>query len=50
MKYDNASNAKQEADETGTPHFLSPEQYSSNVTLTTDIWAFGCILLNIITG
>ena len=29
---------------------MSPEQWKERVTLKTDIWAFGCILLHFVTG
>ena len=29
---------------------MSPEQWNERVTLKTDIWAFGCILLHFVTG
>ena len=29
----------------GTRTYMAPEQFKSHVSLSTDIWAFGCIIL-----
>eukprot|EP01046_Picozoa_sp_COSAG06_P043204 COSAG06_NODE_5625_length_3352_cov_3.523209_2_plen_539_part_00 len=38
----------------GTPAYKAPEQYSSadfgEVTTTTDMWAFGCVVVELLTG
>ena len=34
----------------GTNKFLAPEQFKGIMTLKTDIWIFGCTLLQLATG
>ena len=35
----------------GTHKYMAPEQFSiAEITLKTDIWAFGCVILQICTG
>ena len=36
--------------EAGTYRYMSPEQMKGKVTLSTDVWAFGCIILEFCTG
>ena len=34
----------------GTLRYMSPEQWQGKICLKTDVWAFGCILLEFVTG
>ena len=34
----------------GTRMYMAPEQFDSKVSISTDVWAFGCILLELVTG
>ena len=34
----------------GTFRYMSPEQLENKLTLKSDIWAFGCVLLELATG
>lgn len=34
----------------GTLRYMSPEQLNGNLTFKTDIWAFGCVILQFCTG
>ena len=35
---------------TGTMKFMSPEQQSGTLTKSCDIWAFGCLMMTLMTG
>ena len=50
MKFEGTKNSLQKVSGAGTPHFKSPEQWDDHMSLTTDIWAFGCIIFHFITG
>lgn len=34
----------------GTPRYMAPEQLDGKLTLKIDVWAFGCVLLQLYTG
>ena len=34
----------------GTIRYMSPEQYEGIITFKSDIWSFGCVMLELITG
>lgn len=44
---------EEEADNAGTAgtyRYMSPEQFEGKLSLKTDIWSFGCVLLQFCTG
>ena len=42
-------NSDNKCDGSGTRMYMSPEQLNDKVNLSTDIWAFGCIMLEMFT-
>ena len=49
-KYRNTRLDEESAADIGTKRYMSPEQFDGKISLKTDIWAFGCILLEFATG
>jgi len=41
---------KTEKETIGTPHYMAPEQFRNVLTLSSDIWSMGCIILQLFTG
>ena len=39
-----------EDDSGGTWRYMSPEQFRGQICLKSDVWAFGCVLLEMCTG
>jgi serine/threonine protein kinase len=44
------SNEMMYVGEAGTFRYMSPEQFEGKICLKTDVWSFGCILLEFCTG
>lgn len=40
----------EDAGTAGTYRYMSPEQFEGKLSLKTDIWSFGCVLLQFCTG
>ena len=34
----------------GTCRYMAPEQFKGKLSLQTDVWSFGCVLLELCTG
>ena len=34
----------------GTPKYMAPEQMKNKLSLRTDVWSFGCVMLELATG
>ena len=49
-KYRNTRQDEEFVEQRGTFRYMSPEQFDGKISLKTDIWAFGCILLEFATG
>ena len=50
MEYNERINDNMSANAIGTYRYMAPEQLKSKLSLKTDVWAFGCVLLEFCTG
>ena len=41
---------KQKYQHKGTPRYSSPEQFNLTLAFASDIWSFGCVLVELVTG
>ena len=49
-KYKDIHFDEEHVEQRGTFRYMSPEQFDGKISLKTDVWAFGCILMEFATG